>query len=207
MEYYRRLADSTDIVLVAQGDITSNIRVCDRKSIISTAPGRDAWLFDNAIDTFGELLNRHSLPVDQWGSFICLSTLLFSTIVGGQNQYPEHSGAASWYTHNRMDNPLLRNFIHIPTNLTGTHWTTVTIDTKRRHIFYVDSMGSSTSGKAQLYFIRRWLGQEIASQLEAGGLTLQEAINLGNPKLWTYSVVVTSPQQLNGKDCGLFYLS
>ena len=199
------IEDSTTEIVASRDNKTTPLRVCDLKSIVTTSTNRSAWLFDNAINNFGELLNDQSPATGVIGSFICLTSILFSKLVDIRNHYDDKSGVHSWYTQNRERNPLLRNFIHIPTNLSGCHWTGITIDTRRRHIFYVDPMGSLTCGKQQLYFIRRWLGQEIATQMEAGGLTTQEAVCLGNPALWSYELVI-SPQQLNGIDCGLFYI-
>ena len=49
-----------------------------------------------------------------------------------------YDNVQNWYNSGRDANPLLRNFIHLPTNLSGLHWTGITIDTKRHHIIYID---------------------------------------------------------------------
>ena len=99
---------------------------------------------------------------------MCLSALLFNRIVDNDGSYT-YDNVQNWYTRGRDANPLLRHFIHLPTNLSGLHWTGITIDTKRHHIIYVDPIGGR--GRHELYYIKRWIRDEIDTQLANGGLT------------------------------------
>ena len=202
---YRHSTASDTIIVPAHPPHNCSLLQQDLRSLTMSS-GLSAWANDSIINNFSDLLNRQSVSYDQHNSFICLSVFLFNKIVNSDTNVYSYHDVRKWYTRRRDDNPLLRNYIHIPTNFSTCHWTGITIDTKRHHVSYIDPAGGA--GRQELYFIKMWLQDEIAEQLASNGLTGAEAQLLGNPNLWTYeSNPDPSPQQYNDYDCGIFYLS
>ena len=73
---------------------------------------------------------------------------------------------------------------------------------------YYDSLGDINYSPRVLYYIKCWLRSERQYLLQQNLLSDTKAYSLGDPDLWTYQINPPgSPQQTNGYDCGIFYLT
>ena len=115
----------------------------------------------------------------------------------------------TWFLHHPRGSPLLYDTLYIPTNLSGQHWTGLVVDSLTHHISYYDSLRDINYSARVLHYIKNWLSDERSHLLQRQEMvSIQRAISLGNISSLTYAINPhPSPQQRNGFDCGIFYLS
>jgi sentrin-specific protease 1 len=84
--------------------------------------------------------------------------------------------------------------IFFPVNLSNTHWTMAVVFVQKKEIHYYDSM--SGAGRSQLNALLNWIVDE-AKEKKSMTIDRSEWILRGGHQL-------TTPQQENGFDCGMF---
>ena len=166
----------------------------------------DGWLSDTNISTVSELYNQHSPPPGMPGSYLAVDGLFFSLLYTNDHSFT-YERARTWFPPPLLS-PLHYDTIYVPTNLSGQHWTGLIIDTTRHHVMYYDPLGDINYSPRVLYYIKCWIQSERLHLLQQNLLSTERAATLGDPDLWTFQVNPPgSPQQTNGYDCGIFYLS
>jgi Ulp1 protease family, C-terminal catalytic domain len=166
---------------------------------------RDGCLSDSNITSISTLYNTHSPPAGQAGSFFAVDALFFSRL-----HRPDHSYLydSTWFRSHPRGSPLLYDTLYIPTNLSGNHWTGIIVDTLRHHVSYYDSLGDLNYSTRVLYYLYHWLKDEHQHLLQQHVISHARSSGLGDISTWTYTINPhPSPQQRNGYDCGIFYLS
>ena len=167
----------------------------------------DGWLSDTNISNVSDLYNQHSPPPGTPGSYLAIDGLFFSLLYANDHSFT-YNRASTWFPPSHTHSPLHYDTLYIPTNLSGQHWTGLIIDTTKHHIMYYDSLGDINYSSRVLYYIKCWLHSERLHLLQQNLLSEERAAFLGDPDLWTFQINPPgSPQQTNGYDCGVFYLT
>ena len=168
---------------------------------------RDGWLSDTNISSVSDLYNHHSPPPGTQGSYLAIDGLFFSLLYANDHSFT-YDRARTWFPPSSTHSPLHYDTLYVPTNLSGQHWTGLIIDTTKHHLMYYDPLGDINYSSRVLYYIKCWLQHERLHLLHQGFLTEERAASLGDPDLWTFQINPPgSPQQTNGYDCGVFYLT
>ena len=167
----------------------------------------DGWLSDTNISTVSELYNLHSPPPGSPGSYLAIDGLFFSLLYTSDHSFT-YDRVRTWFPPSSTHSPLHYDTLYIPTNLSGQHWTGLIIDFTKHHVMYYDSLGDINYSSRVLYYIKCWLHHERQHLLQHNYLTEERAASIGDPDLWTFQINPPgSPQQTNGYDCGIFYLT
>lgn len=202
----RARTDLNSIVTHALNGYTWPNTVEDYHRLMATHDS--GWLNSTNITNISELFNSYSPAPLTPHSFLCLSAFFFPQLYT-PNKVFTYDNVFNWFITDQARNPLLRDFIYLPINLTGSHWTGIIIDTVKHHLTYYDPLGDYRGEcKRALYYTREWLKAEISHQASLGILSITRHNSLGYVGDWTYTHNPgPSPTQTNSFDCGIFYLT
>ena len=138
------------------------------------------WLNDNVIDFYFNLVTAKNQSVFGW------TTHFFTTL-----KLKGYQGVARWSKRKKV-NVTEKDLILVPINIMGTHWALAVVNNKEQKFQYYDSLSSNGNLQA-LQILKSYMIQEGKKQ--------NSSIDFDK-----YSLMknMSSPQQLNGFDCGVF---
>ncbi|KAL6454545.1 Senp1 Sentrin-specific protease 1 [Candida maltosa Xu316] len=172
-----QLTKVTEIWTSGDGQVNNNYSIGITTSDLQTLR-EPKWLNDNVIDYYFNLIMKEYPEVFGW-------TTHFYTALESRG----YQGVARWAKRKKID-LFQKAKVLVPVNIANTHWALAVIDNMDRTITYYDSL--NTVGNPQAV-------ANLATYMDG------EAKRLGLEPI-TYDLIphVTSPQQKNGSDCGVF---
>ena len=176
--------------------------------IKGTKDNPSGWLNDAIISAYLELITemgnvRMGLPRKDdrlpkaFVYYHAFNPYLFKKLNGNGG----YNGVRTWATKAGIGgkNLLKTEYVFIPVNQGGNHWTLATVSGKRRTIEYWDSFGGDAS--IPVACVKRWLKGELGSSYK------EEEWTVKGEEGQEYDGRGKGPSQTNGYDCGVFAIT
>lgn len=169
---FTRCRRNTNVVISSLFSISITIR--DIQTLV-----HKSWLNDNIIDFYLNLL------MDQYQNVFCFNTHFYPALIKGGYQR-----VSLWAQKQKVD-IFEKDFIIIPLNVTGTHWSLGVIDNKAKLICHYDSNSRNYRVPTKLNLLNDYL--------------VAESERLLRPVVtYTLQLKTEMPQQGKSGDCGVF---
>lgn len=176
-----KILNNKNEVIIRQFDI--NLR---RDDLTTLNWERPAWLNDNIINVYMEMINKRSRDNPNLPPVFCFNTYMVLKLRAENYDY---KGVKNWTKRAKVD-IFAMSKVFFPVHMVN-HWTLVIVHMDEKKIEYFDSLRGTDANV--LYCVQKYIFDEH----------LYKKGKLFNDNGWRFEIA-QGPQQSNNSDCGVF---
>lgn len=187
-ELDKMISATCNDILVQRSNLTLSCRELTALDWQPTERPTDAWLNDNVINSYMELINTRCKNDAAFPKVYAFNTYLAEKLMDDNYEY---RNVRRWSSRAKIDLFSVKK-IFIPINC-AKHWTLIVIHNDEKKIELYDSLRGNKLDVELLYHVKDYLLNE---HIDKKGIPMDE-------EEWRFEIS-TGPYQENGVDCGAF---